>query len=176
MDIYDTEGYLIDPRFPKNKIHHTAIVGNNVKLGKNNIIMPYAVIGQSGFIRKGENPKGVIVIGNENVIGCYVNIMAGLKGRTFIGDDNLIMNHSNIGHDVMIHSNCEIGAGTIVNGYARIKSEVKIKSGCVIRNRIEIGKDIIVGQASNVTKDLTIPGTYYGNPVKLIKRKNKIEV
>jgi len=167
MDIYSNDGYIIHDRFPDNKIHETAIIGKNVSIGKGNIIMPYAVIGQTGFIRKGIKPEGKIIIGNNNSIGCYVNIMSGIDGMSEVGNDNLIMNHSNIGHDVFIGNENEIGAGTIVNGYAKINNRVKIKSGCVIRNRITIANYIIIGQGSNVVKDISVPGIYFGNPASL---------
>lgn len=175
MEHYDKDGYYIHPLYPTNKIHHTAIVGENVKLGDNNLIMPYAVIGQAGFIRERTKSDGVVFIGNNNVIGCYVNIMVGTKGGTVIGNDNLIMNHSNIGHNVSILNDTEVGAGTILNGHSMIGSKVKIKSGCIIRNRITIEKEITIGQGSNVTKDLKTAGTYYGNPAKLINRKYTIK-
>ena len=167
MDIYNNDGYIIDPRFPDNKIHSTAIIGSNVKIGKKNIILPYAVIGQAGFNRDGKDPQGTVEIGDNNSIGCYVNIMAGEYGKTFIGNNNLLMNHSNIGHNVFIADNSEIGAGSILNGFSVIGSNVKIKSGCIIRNRIEIVDDVILGQASNLVKSIEAPGVYFGNPAKL---------
>lgn len=156
----------MDSRFPGNKIHKTAIIYDNIKMGKGNTIMPYAIIGEAGFIRKGENPEGTVVIGDNNTIGCYVNVMIGTSGETTIGDDNLIMNHSNIGHNTFIGNDNEVGAGTILNGYAIINHGIKIKSGCVIRNRIEISSGIIIGQGSNVVNDLKDAGLYYGNPAK----------
>ncbi|MBV1952565.1 MAG: hypothetical protein KUG64_10290 [Cycloclasticus sp.] len=176
MDIYETSGYIVHPRFPENRIHETAIIGSNVEIGKGNTILPYAVIGQAGFIRKGEKPKGKVIIGDNNTIGCYVNIMIGSEGKTFIGDNNLIMNHSNIGHDVMIQNDNEIGAGSIVNGYARIKCSVKIKSGCIIRNRIAIESEVTIGQGSNVVKDILKAGTYFGNPAELKKYKYPLQI
>lgn len=164
--------YIEDKRFPGNRIHSTAMINNNVRMGKGNTIMPYAVIGYPGFIRDAENFKGVVNIGNNNRIGCYVNIMVGKEDSTYIGSNNLIMNHVNIGHNCVIENDCEIGAGTIVNGYATIKKEVKIKSRCVIRNRITIDNKCVIGQGSNVVKDIK-EGTYYGNPAT---KRTKMEV
>ncbi len=167
MDIYNNDGYIVDPRFPDNKIHTTAVIGDNVKIGKHNIILPYAVIGQAGFIRKGSKPKGTVEIGDSNSIGCYTNIMAGATGKTFIGNNNLLMNHSNIGHNVFIEDDSEIGAGAILNGFSVIGSNVLIKSGAIIRNRIIVGDDILIGQGSNVVKNISAPGVYLGNPARL---------
>jgi len=121
-----------------NYIHETAIIGKNVEIGTGNVIMPYAVIGETGFIRDADNQKGKVVIGDNNKIGCHASIMTGEKGETIIGNDNLIMNYANIGHDVKIKSNCEIGPGVIIGGHSTVDEEVKIKIGALIRNRINI--------------------------------------
>jgi len=171
MDIYDSKGFIIDSRFPDCKIHETAIIGDNVDMGKGNIILPFAVIGQVGFIRDAEKSKGKVFIGDNNRIGCYVNIMSGEEGETIICNDNLIMNHVNIGHNTTIIDNNEIGAGTIIAGHVKINSNIKIKSGCTVRNRVEIKSNIVVGQGSNIIEDLKFKNSlYFGNPAKFVKR------
>jgi len=174
MDIYSSKGYIIDERFPDCKIHETAVIGDNVTMGKKNIILPYAVIGETGFIRNAEKSEGKVVIGDNNIIGCFTNIMVGKEGSTIIGSDNLIMNHCNIGHNVEISHHVEVGVGTIIAGHAEIQEHVKIKSGCTIRNRIKIIDNAIIGQGSNVVNSLDVEDSLYvGNPAKFVRR-NKL--
>jgi UDP-N-acetylglucosamine acyltransferase len=155
-----------------NKIHTTAIVCDCVELGENNIIYPYSIIGFPGFIRDSESATGKIIIGNNNKIGAHTSIMIGQEGCTVIGDNNLIMNYVNIGHDVTIGNNNELGAGSIVAGWAKIGDRNMIKIRCTIRNRKIIGNDNILGMCSNVTKDFNINGwLIYGSPAKQIKLK-----
>jgi len=155
-----------------NRIHITAIIGENVELGKNNIIYPYAVIGLPGFIRDANNAKGKIVIGNGNKIGAHTSIMIGQEGITKIGDNNLLMNYVNIGHDCEIGNTNEIGAGTVVAGWAKIGNGNMIKIRCTVRNRKIIGNSNIIGMCSNVTKDFDIDGwLIYGTPARQIKLK-----
>jgi acyl-[acyl carrier protein]--UDP-N-acetylglucosamine O-acyltransferase len=154
-----------------NKIHVTAIIGDNVELGKNNTIYPYSVIGVPGFIRDAENSTGKVKIGNNNKIGTHTAIMVGQDGTTEIGDNNLIMNYVNIGHDTIIGSDNEIGAGTVIAGWVKIGDCNKIKIRCTIRNRKKITNGNIIGMCSNITKDFESDRGWliYGNPAKQIK-------
>jgi acyl-[acyl carrier protein]--UDP-N-acetylglucosamine O-acyltransferase len=130
-DLYSSDnGYVY---IDGNYIHETAIVEDNVRIGRGNIIMPYAVIGEVGFIR-GVETKGSVIIGDRNRIGCHTSIMAGESEVTAIGDDNLIMNHVNIGHNCTIGNSVEIGAGCILAGFVNVYNDVKIKVGATIRN------------------------------------------
>lgn len=172
-DLYNNDWINIDG----NSIHKTAIVHPNVKLGKGNVIGAYAVIGSNGEIR-GVNQndfKGRVVIGDNNVISEFVSIQRPFNEgeETFIGDNNIIMAHSHIGHDVLIYDNCEICSGTIIGGYAIIHSGVKLKLGVTVRNRIVIGDNVIIGLGSVVTKDIQ-EGVAYGNPAR-VKPANNIK-
>lgn len=149
-----------------NIVHSSAVISENVHIGKNNVIYPYAVLGAHGFIRESRQFEGKIIIGDNNQIGCHTSIMVGVSGVTIIGDGNMIMNYVNIGHDVTIGHVNEIGVGTIIGGWTVIGNENKIKIGCTIRNRIKIGNKCIVGMGSNVVKDVPDGVKVIGNPAR----------
>lgn len=155
-----------------NKIHNTAVIGENVTMGNNNIIYPYSVIGLPGFIRDSESATGNIIIGDNNKIGNHVSIMCGVSGNTKIGCNNLIMNYVNIGHDVVIGNYNEIGVSSILAGWSKIGDYNKIKLNVSVRNRIIIGNNNLIGMGSNVISDIPDDCVSYGNPNKII-RENK---
>ena len=153
-----------------NYIHRTAIVYPNVILGKGNVIGAYSVIGSNGEIR-GVNQNdftGQVIIGNNNVISEFVSIQRPFKylDKTTIGDNNIIMAHSHIGHDVTIGNNNEICTGTIIGGYVTIENNCKIKLGVTIRNRIIIEENSLIGLGSSVVKNVLKDTIVYGNPAK----------
>lgn len=158
---------------PSNKIHPTAIIHDNVVMGKNNIIGAYAVIGGDGEIRgtKGEEYQGRVVIGDNNKFSEHVTIQRPFeKADTVIGDNNWIMVHAHVSHDVQIGNNTEICGGNMLLGYCKIEDNVMLKVGAIIRNRITIGKNAIVGMGAVVTKDVEPNSVVVGNPAKpLIK-------
>lgn len=158
--------YLIDEN--NNKIHKTCILYDNIIIGKNNIFKPYCVIGESGFIRGEDNIDGKVVIGDGNVFGAYTSIMVGKEGKTIIGNNNLIMNYCNIGHNSTIGNNNEIGANSIICGHVYIGDNNKIKVGVNIRNRIKIGDNNLIGMSSNIVSDIISNKKIWGNPGKEI--------
>lgn len=147
-----------------NLIHLTAIIGDNVKLGKGNIIMPYAVIGQLGFIRGAKKAEGKVLIGDNNHIGCHAVIMTGEKGDTVIGSNNMIMHYVNIAHNVRIGNENEIGSQSVICGHTVIGHRNRIKVSCAIRNRLTIGSDNVIGMGSNVIDPIGDDGKWAGNP------------
>lgn len=163
LDIYETPEWI---QKGSNLIHQTAIVMSNVELGEDNIFYPYSVIGMGGFMRN-RKPTGKVVIGSGNTFGNFSCVMVGQDGITKIGDNNMIMNYVNVGHDSVIGSDNEIVAKTIICGHTEIGNRNKIKAGCTIRNRLTIGDDNVIGQGSNVVEDIGFSQKWYGNPARL---------
>lgn len=151
-----------------NEIHETAIIYDCVTLGKNNKIGAYAVIGANGEIRNCKDFKGSVSIGDGNVISELVTIQRpATEGcETVIGDNNILMAHSHVGHDVKIGNECEICTGVILGGYSEIQDGVKLKLGVTVRNRKKIGKNTLVGLGSAVVKDIESDKVVFGNPAK----------
>ncbi len=83
------------------EIHATAILGRNVRIGKNVAILPYVVLGDD------------VVIGDNTVIYPHTYIGQG----TVIGTDTLI--HPN----VTVRENCRIGSRVIIQSGAVIGSD-----------------------------------------------------
>jgi acyl-[acyl carrier protein]--UDP-N-acetylglucosamine O-acyltransferase len=166
--------YNPNSRFDEsNVIHETAIIYDNVQLGKNNVIGAYAVIGSNGEIRGVSQSefKGKVVIGDNNVISELVTIQRPFENTsTVIGSNNIIMAHSHIGHDVTIGDNCEICTGSIIGGYAVIADNVKVKLGVTVRNRKKINKGALVGLGAVVVKDVEAETIVVGNPAKVLKK------
>lgn len=153
-----------------NQIHKTAIINNNVKLGKGNRIGAYTVIGSNGEIRgaNSDDFKGEVIVGDNNIISEQVTIQTPYEegSKTIIGNNNIIMAHVHIGHDAVVGDNCEICCTSIIAGYVTVKNGVKIKLHSVTRNRITIGENTIVGMGSVVTKDVSAGMIVFGNPAK----------
>jgi len=152
-------------RIGTNLIHESVVWDDDLELGEHNTIYPNTVIGLPGFIREAETASGRVIIGNNNRIGCNVCIMIGASGITSIGDNNLIMNYVNIGHNVQIGNDNEIGVQSILAGWVQIGNNNQIKLSCNLRNRIVLGNGHTVGMGSNVTKSFPNDGLLlYGNP------------
>jgi len=166
MNLYDYDYINVDG----NWIHKTAIVTDAVTMGTGNVIGAYAVIGSNGEMRNTEPDafQGGVIIGNNNTISEHVTIQRPYEENEFtvIGDNNILMAHSHVGHHVRIYDNCEICTSVVLGGYCRIGYGSKIKLGAIIRNRVTIEREVTIGMGSVVTKDIPALTTAYGNPAR----------
>ena len=119
-------------------VHPTAVIGKDVKLGKEVAIQPYVVIGDHALI------------GDRTVL--YTGVFVG--DHVKIGSDTLIYPHVTIrerveiGHRVIIHSGTVIGSDGF--GFSTVKGvHVKIPQiGIVkIEDDVEIGANVTIDRA-----------------------------
>ena len=139
-------------------------------------------------VKFGENVKIVsptnmygCEIGNNCFIGPFVEIQKDVK----VGERTKVQSHTFICELVNIGSDCFIGHGVMFindllseGGPARgdknkwkntlVGNHVSIGSNATILP-IEICDHVVIGAGSVVTKNISEPGTYAGNPARKIK-------
>lgn len=116
----------------------------------------------------------------DNVfIGPFVEIQSDVK----IGSNTKVQSHSFICSNVTVGQNCFIGHGIMfVNdkfsdgkvNFERPFEETTIGNNVLIGSNssilpVSITDNVIIGAGSVVTKNITEPGVYAGNPAKKIK-------
>ena len=118
-------------------------------------------------------------IGNNVFVGPFVEICKDVK----IKDNTRISSHSYICEGVNIGKNCFIGHGVIFTNdkFSNLKisrdptkwlktnigNNVLIGSNATILP-VKICKDVVIGAGAVVTKNISKPGKYAGNPAKKI--------
>lgn len=120
-------------------------------------------------------------VGDNCFIGPFVEVQKGVK----VGEGTKIQSHSFLCELVTIGNNCFIGhgvmfindkfssgkpaGGDVQNWFAtNISDRVLIGSNATILP-VSICADVVIGAGSVVTKNITEPGTYVGNPAQKIK-------
>jgi len=100
---------------------------------------------------------------------------------TFIYPGCILYPETNIANDVLIHSNTvvahksTVGTGTIIAIGVAISGSSTIGKHCflgiksTIIDKINVCDNVILGANSLIIKNIKIPGTYVGNPCRLIK-------
>jgi UDP-N-acetylglucosamine acyltransferase len=170
-----------------NFIHPTAIVGENVILGDNNYICAYCIIGDPAehkkhweyeeqikdygtlkIIQKGQIKRGLVTIGNNNIITGLVTIDAGTKDVTTIGDNCFIMKHSHIGHDCLIYSNVTISCGAKIGGHSIIREYSNIGLNAVLHQFTKIERGCMIGASAFIKGETEEFMKYAGVPAKKI--------
>lgn len=139
------------------EIKSHVVVQGKTKIGKNNIIYPFASIGQPPQDLKYGGEDSSVIIGDGNVIREYVTVQKGTKGGgmvTEIGNSCLLMVGVHIAHD------CRLGDGAILANYVSLAGHVRVGDGVVMgglsaaRQFVRIGEGAILGGLSGLAKDL----------------------
>lgn len=107
---------------------------------------------------------GGVVIGDDVDIAAYSIVHTSTMSSTIIRNGVKILAMCNIGHTCFIDEDTCLAPGVRVAGATRIGKNCFIWSGALIADCISICDDVTIGMGSVVTKDITKPGVYYGNP------------
>ncbi|MBP4139284.1 acyl-ACP--UDP-N-acetylglucosamine O-acyltransferase [Flavobacterium geliluteum] len=178
-------------------IENEVVIGDNTWIGNNVSILNGTSIGERCQIHSGavlggnpqdlkyNNEPTLLIIGNDNIIRESVTVNKGTlsKGKTEIGNNNLIMGNAHIGHDCLIGNNCIVGFGLGIAGEVVIDDWVNIGGLAAIHQFSVLGIHSMIGGMSRVVKDVPPyvlvgrePLTYVGlNRVGLKRRGFKPE-
>lgn len=85
-----------------------------------------------------------------------------------LGNYVLINPNSYVGHETIIGNYSILAPGVCISGNTTIGSSVYIGANSTLRDHISITDNVTIGSGSNVTKDISLPGIYYGNPAILV--------
>ncbi|MNK83875.1 Acyl-[acyl-carrier-protein]--UDP-N-acetylglucosamine O-acyltransferase [compost metagenome] len=137
-------------------------IGNNVtilsgsRIGKNCQIHSNAVLGGIPQDLKYNGEYTLLEIGDNNIIREFVTINKGTvsKGKTCIGDSNLIMSNAHIGHDCVIGNNCIIGFSVGMAGEVVVEDWVNISGLTAIHQFSVIGEHAMISGLSRIVKDV----------------------
>lgn len=126
----------------KPKIHKTAVIYDNVKIGDDVVIGAYAVIGSPpehrDYYAQARGTRGVVIEDNARIFE-FVTIHAGTRHPTIIGEGSAVFNHSHIAHDV------ELGSRVTVGGHSSLAGHVTVMDGALVSGRVTIAPWCVVG-------------------------------
>jgi len=145
-------------------ISHVSILGNT-KIEDNNVFFPFCSIGSEPQDLKYNNEKSFLNIGNNNKFRENVTVNPGTSGggfHTSIGDNCLFMVGSHIAHDCIIKSNIILANNATLAGHVEIDNNAIIGGNSAIHQFVRIGKYAMIGGMSGVEKDIIPYGLYLG--------------
>lgn len=143
-----------------SKIDSHTVIGSEhgvVKLGKNNMISPGAMVGGPPQDLKFKGEETHLEIGDGNMIREFVTINCGTvtgTGVTKIGSNNLLMAYVHVAHDCNLGSNIAIANTTNFAGHVTVEDNVRIGGVCSFNQFITIGKYSFIAGDSAVNKDV----------------------
>ena len=146
-----------------------AVIDGLTTIGRDNHIFPGAAIGLEPQDLKYRGANSEVIIGDRNRIREYVTInRATDEGEaTVIGDDNLLMAYSHVGHNCIIGNEVVIANSVAIAGHVHIESMAIISGVLGIHQFVHIGSMAMVGGMSRISRDVPPYMMVEGNPARV---------
>ena len=151
------------------EIGPNSVITGRTKIGINNKVFPNVFIGLVPQDLKYKGASTQVIIGDNNTFRECVTInKATDEGeKTIIGNNNLLMAYSHIGH------NCQLGNGIVLSNSVQVAGHVKIEDkaiigGCLgIHQFVHIGYLAMIGGMTRVDRDVPPFCLAEGHPGRL---------
>ena len=134
-----------------------AVVNGPTKIGKNNKIFQFASLGEDPQDKKYKGEKTWLEIGDRNTFREFCTVNRGTvqgRGVTRIGNDNLLMSYSHVGHDctlgdhivmanvATLAGHVEIGDCASLGGLSAVHQYTTLGAYCFIANNAAVTRDV----------------------------------
>lgn len=134
-----------------------SVIEGKTTIGKNNQIFSHAALGSIPQDLKFEGEDVELIIGDNNKIREFTLFNPGTKGGgsiTKIGDNNLFMGYTHVGHDCIIGNNCVLANVATLGGHVELGDYVVIGGLTPVHQFCKIGSHVMIGGGSAVTQDI----------------------
>ena len=141
---------------PLAYIHPEAKIGENVEIGPFVFIDKNVVIGAIPQDLKFRGEETTAEIGDNNTIRENVTINRGTaaKGKTVVGNNNLLMEGVHVAHDTIVGNGCIIGNQTKLAGEVIVDDFATISSTVLVHQFCRIGSHVMVQGGCRTTKEI----------------------
>lgn len=139
-----------------NTLMTSVTVLSGSRIGTGNTIFPGAVIGAIPQDLKFKGEETTAEVGDNNIIRENVTINRGTaaKGKTVVGNNNLLMEGMHVAHDVLIGNGCIIGNSTKIAGEVVIDDFAILSANVLVHQFCHIGSYVMVGGGTRTSQDV----------------------
>lgn len=142
----------------RNTLQSHVVIGEDVTTGDDNQFFPFCVIGSTPQVERWiKGGKSCVEIGSSNTFREYVTIQPGMEefgGFTRIGDHNLFMIGSHVGHDCIIGNHNRLTNNVPLGGHVVMGDHAIISGLSAVTQFVRIGSYAFVGAASIASSDI----------------------
>jgi UDP-N-acetylglucosamine acyltransferase len=134
-----------------------AVIEGPTTLGRDNRIWQFASIGAAPQDKKYKGEPTRLEVGDRNVFRECTTINRGTvtgHGVTKIGDDNLFMAYSHVGHDCIVGSKCVLSNATALAGHVELDDWVIMSGYAGVHQFCKVGAHAFLANNAAVTRDV----------------------
>jgi UDP-N-acetylglucosamine acyltransferase len=138
-------------------VHSHATIGGPARFGRDNVFYPYSSIAgdPQDITFRGERTE--LVCGDGNTFREYVSISRGTVkggGVTTIGNGNLFLAASHVGHDCRVGNHTLFVNGATLAGHVTVEDFVTVGAFSPVHQFCRIGRYAYVGASTVITQDV----------------------
>ena len=140
-----------------SRVEAFASVKAYTRMGKNNIIHSYALVGGIPQDLKFHGEESLLEMGDNNTVREFATLHRGTEGGggiTRIGSNNLFMSYTHVAHD------CQVGSHVVMSNTATLAGHVTVGDGAIlgglsaVHQFTRVGRYSFVGGMSGIVSDL----------------------
>ena len=138
-------------------IESHACLNGPLTMGRDNFVGHGAVLGKNPQHRGYRGEPTALRIGVGNIFREHVTVHRGTVqggGETRIGDQNLFMTASHVGHDCRIGDGCTLVNGALLAGHVTLEDACILSGYAAVQQRVRIGRLAMLGGLGSSTKDI----------------------
>lgn len=140
----------------RTRLESHVVLDGHVTLGPDNVVAPFACLGGPPQDLKYKGEMTALEIGSGNQIREYVTVSRGTTGGgavTRIGDGNLFMAYTHIGHDCQIGSRIVFANAATLAGHVEVGDDATVGAACGVHQFVRIAKYAFIGGYSTIPMD-----------------------
>ena len=139
-----------------NRLLNSVTIHTGARIGSDNEFFPGASISTKPQDLKFKGEESLCILGNNNSIRENVTISRGTasRGKTMVGNGNLLMENMHIAHDCIIGNGCIIGNSTKFAGEVEVDDFAIISAEVLFHQFIRIGSYVMVQGGSRTSQDI----------------------
>jgi UDP-N-acetylglucosamine acyltransferase len=134
-----------------------ACLSGPLTMGCDNFVGHGAVLGKSPQHKAYRGESTWLHIGDGNVFREHVTVHRGTVqggGETCVGDRNLFMIGSHLGHDCRVGNGCTLINGALVAGHVTLYDNCILSGHSAVQQRVRVGRLAMIGGLGSTTKDV----------------------
>jgi UDP-N-acetylglucosamine acyltransferase len=148
-----------------------AYVTGRTEVGPETVIYSFASVGEIPQDKKYRGEPTRLVIGARNHIREHVTLSPGTAqggGLTSIGDDNLLMIGSHVGHDCQIGSHVVMANNASLAGHVMVESCAVLSAFCGVHQFCRVGESAMLAGFAAVSQDVAPYAIAQGDRARVI--------
>ena len=134
-----------------------SVIDGRTTIGRENQIFHHTSVGAVPQDLKYRGEDSALVIGDRNILREFTTLSIGTAGGgmvTRVGDQNLLMNYSPVGHDCQLGSHDVVANGAQLAGHVGVEDYVIVGALVGIHQFVKIGESAILGAGAMVSQDV----------------------